>query len=68
MSTKERLVQDAGLTLHERIIKLKREDKTVELKPFMLQVHFKKNKIKQKVISDVYEKKARDAQKDEDRY
>jgi hypothetical protein len=40
----------------------------VELKPFQLQVHYKKLKIKKKVISDVYEIKATDVVKNEERY
>ena len=40
----------------------------MELKPFHLQVHYKKLKIKKKVISDVYEIKSTDEVKNEERY
>ena len=57
MSTRAKLVADAGLTIIQRILKLKREDANVELKPWMVYQHFKLNKIKRKVIADVYEHK-----------
>lgn len=68
LSTKERLVEDAGLTLHERILKLKKEDGRVILKPFQLQVHFKTNNIKKKVIRDKYYKKPGDEERNNIRF
>ena len=68
LSTRDRLVADAGLTIEQRILKLKSGDEKVELKPWMVHQYYKQNKIKRKVISDVYEHKPQDDDKKEKRY
>ena len=54
LSTQERLILDSGLTLEERITKLKRTNPDADIYPKQLCMYFQKHKIKRKFIKECY--------------
>jgi hypothetical protein len=68
LSQQSRLVKDAGLSIENRIAKLKKENRMVNLKPYQVYKHFKVNKIKRKTIQEVYPNQNRRYLRNNDRF